>query len=508
MQKSEAPSKLIPCLAGGGVVICSSSVHATATQVVMQVPDALPLSVVIYYTFAATLFVIYTLAMSVSRFWSGLAYSGYGVLMLSLVGAMDGTIAYLINGTNWIMLDAPLFIAALAIAYGFVHVAMRIPAAHWAARGKPVIVGLAAFGLLLIPAYWIIGDMPLLYAIVNLLLVVMVFSQVLAAGTAPAIATTGYRVAYFWPLIIGIALVVLYAVDLGGGSFSRATVDQINRTLILGHLLHLMLLACLLLVEEVRAKQAAEQKALQAGRQAAEASLALERTQHEFERVQRLAADRSRTLATASHDLKQPIAALRMALVSSKEDSESGNTQRISDAIDYLDQLAGSYLSEGRQGIDVEQQPEDAVDQAQEQVGLDLIAQTVAAMFQHEADAQGVEIRVRASPTTVLTNPLALTRALSNAVANVLAHAGASKILIGSRRTGGRVSIEVLDNGRGMDAAAIDRVTQYGVRGEDSQGSGLGLGIVAALAEEHDWTFKFDSHPGKGTVLRLALPMA
>ena len=106
----------------------------------------------------------------------------------------------------------------------------------------------------------------------------------------------------------------------------------------------------------------------------------------------------------------------------------------------------------------------------------------------------------------MLTNPLALTRALSNAVANVLAHAGATKVLIGSRRAGDRVSIEVLDNGRGMETAELERATELRERGKDSQGSGLGLAIVAALAQEHNWDLQLDSNPGRGTALRLALP--
>ena len=426
--------------------------------------------------------------------------------MLSLVGAMDGTIAYLINGTNWIMIDAPLFIASVTLAYGFIHIGLRIPQTHWAARTKPLIYSLAGFALLLIPAYWLIANMPLLYAIVNLMLVVMVFAQVLAAGTSPLISSTGYRAAYFGPLLLGVALVVLYAVDLGGGNFSRATVDQINRLLILGHLMHLMLLACLLLVDSVKEKQVAEQKAVEAAQEAAEASLALKQSQHEFEKVQQLAADRSRALATASHDLKQPIAALRMALASSAEDPTLGKAQQIGDAIDYLDQLAGSYLSEGRDGIDADEQETKHGEPGKEPVGVDLIAQTVAAMFQHEAEAAGLEIRVRASSDEVLTNPLALTRALSNAVANVLAHAQASKVLIGSRRAGDRVRVEVLDNGRGMNESEIDKATQLRARGENSQGSGLGLAIVAALAQEHDWLFQLDSTPGRGTAIRLALP--
>ena len=472
----------------------------------MQVPDSLPLSVVTYYTFAVTLVVIYSLVMGIARSWSGLAYSGYGLLMLILVGAMDGTIAYLINGTNWIMIEAPLFIASITIAYGFTHVAVRLPEAHWARRGRPLLYALSGFALLLIPAYWLIADMALLYAVVNVMIVVMVFSQLLAAGTYQATSSTRYRAAFYWPLLVGIALIVLYAVDLGGASFSRATVDQINRLLILGHLLHLMLLACLLLIDETKAKQEAEQKAALAAQEAAEANLALQRSQHEYEKVQQLAADRSRTLATASHDLKQPIAALRMALAASAEDATLGKAEQIGNAIDYLDQLASSYLSEGREGIDAMDQETKSAPQSHEQVGLDLIAQTVAAMFKEEAEAAGLEVRVRASADEVLTNPLALTRALSNAVANVLAHAGATKVLIGSRRAGDRVSIEVLDNGRGMETAELERATELRERGKDSQGSGLGLAIVAALAQEHNWDLQLDSNPGRGTALRLALP--
>ena len=63
MGKIAASTTTFSTLAGIGLLLCSAAAHAT-----MEVPTSLPLSVVIYYTFALTFVAIYTLAMGVTRF--------------------------------------------------------------------------------------------------------------------------------------------------------------------------------------------------------------------------------------------------------------------------------------------------------------------------------------------------------------------------------------------------------------------------------------------------------
>ncbi len=483
----------------------------------MEVPEQLSLGVIAYYTFAVTLLVVYVTGMFLAGARRELAYGAYGALMLLLISCMDGTVSFLLGFDNWLMTDAPLFIGAVTAAFGFIHVGLRLQAGHWLFRTRSIMFALGGLALALIPAYWL-TDVGPLFALLNVLLVLMVFAQAFAANSGATYMLGRFQATRVLPVVLGLTLVLLYGVDLSGGNFSRATVDQINRALILAHLVHVMLIASVLVIAQVRAKDAAELNALRESRRAAEASLALERSQRDFERAQRLARDRSRQLASASHDIKQPIAALRAALPSSADDASgvsSNQVRRLQDAINYLDGLAGTYLTSGTDGMDAHHaesgvapvsQGREQDDPDVEEVAAALIVRTVATLFEEEARAQGVLLRHRAVDAVARVNPLALTRSLSNLVSNALAHARCSRLMVVARYDRAGVRFEVRDNGIGMSTSEAEAALQLRARGEQSSGAGLGLAIVGALAEEQGWEFKLLTQPKLGTRITLTVP--
>ncbi|MCB1645354.1 MAG: sensor histidine kinase [Pseudomonadales bacterium] len=208
---------------------------------------------------------------------------------------------------------------------------------------------------------------------------------------------------------------------------------------------------------------------------------ARERIRLEEENLERAhaVAEMDRRLATASHDIGQPIYALRLALLALRRKTTDDSTFRQLDkTLDEMEMLLQENLS-GDHSL---------TDDVPATYG-DLVA-SVAAVFRPEADSRGVEIRVADCRLTVPVNQVApLRRIVQNLIANSLKHSGGSKMLVGIRRDQQGVRIEMLDNGRGMP-----------VSGESSPtaGSGLGLSIIREICADHQWRFDVLNPAGPG----------
>ena len=128
--------------------------------------------------------------------------------------------------------------------------------------------------------------------------------------------------------------------------------------------------------------------------------------------------------------------------------------------------------------------------------------------FTAEAEAKGLSLRCRGSDEWVRSDPMLLERMLRNLLANAVRYTARGGIVIGSRRRGVTLWIEVWDSGIGIAAAqqadVFDEFVQVGNRQRDrEQGLGLGLAIVrrlGALLELRSW-------PGRGSVFRIGVPV-
>ncbi len=234
----------------------------------------------------------------------------------------------------------------------------------------------------------------------------------------------------------------------------------------------------------------------------AETSRNLLETERNYTRARELAALRQRQLATASHDLRQPLMSLRMTFDGLASDMKPEIKSRLNEAFDYLNSLATGYVDES-----VEDAPDDETfeDAKPETYALFVPLGTVEQMFEGEAQAKGLGLRV--IPSTAQTNaaPIALMRIVTNLVSNALKYTDRGAVLVGVRR-GDPLRILVVDSGPGMNNEDIAKFRQAYAKGDTSQGHGLGLSVCFALAEENDMTLTVTSTPGKGTCFSLALP--
>lgn len=473
----------------------------------LDVPAQLSTLDIVFYTFTLTCIVFFSGMMVLLRAYTWLTYTLYGFLAVALIAALDGTLAYLFDGDVWWMGYAPLLIGAVTVGYGYLHIAYRIDSAHWLARTRSMFVVYGVLGLLLLPGYFLLPSMVPLYATLNTLMLLMFAGQALPPVTWRSLSRTQHRVAIIWPVLTATIAISIYGVHFAGSGLSRQLLDSVNRGVLFLHLAHMFVFVGFVVSDELRQRRQAQQDAQLAARKAAEAALALERSERDYERARRVVADRTQRLATASHDLKQPIAALRQTISQMQDKDQNPQSQRIMDAIDYLDQLAGTYLDLGNHELDNHDQELARDATGKESVPIGLILETVASMFNQEAQAVGCEINIKHDDQHIHVVPLALTRALSNLLGNALAHSGGQRIDITAKRESDLMHIEISDNGCGMPAHWEDELLELRAKGVDSSGSGLGLPIVRALAEQYKWQLNIRSEPESGTQVRLTIPL-
>ena len=219
---------------------------------------------------------------------------------------------------------------------------------------------------------------------------------------------------------------------------------------------------------------------------------------------------KSRFLAAASHDLRQPVHALSL-FTAALQRTEMGQKAReivdhIQHAVAALDGLFGALLnvSELDAGIVVARP-----------VPLPLapLLERLAREQAGEAAEKGLVLRLVPSAAWVLADPVLLERVLRNLISNAVRHTVQGRVVIGCRGQAGARRIEVWDTGPGIPEALQERVFeefyQHGNPERDrSKGLGLGLAIVRRLSAIMGAALTMRSVPGQGSCFAITVPGA
>ncbi len=198
---------------------------------------------------------------------------------------------------------------------------------------------------------------------------------------------------------------------------------------------------------------------------------------------------KSHFLAAASHDLRQPtqalglfIATLRaMAKKPQLRGEEVGHiASRLQMAMEGLGRLLNGLL-------DVSRLEAGAVEVTLAPMPVQDVLTQVQNAFAGPAQAKGLKLKVVPSRLWVESDPVVLARIVSNLVANAVRYTERGKVLVGCRRRGDRVEIQVMDTGIGIAedqrARIFEEFYQVGEGARDGeQGLGLGLAIVQGSA--------------------------
>ncbi|MEL6831185.1 MAG: MFS domain-containing histidine kinase, partial [Pseudomonadota bacterium] len=219
--------------------------------------------------------------------------------------------------------------------------------------------------------------------------------------------------------------------------------------------------------------------------------------EREYARVREVASRHKAQLSSTSHDIRQPIAALKSALTSEAANLSAPFLTQVDQVIAYLERLTKEYTPQSehvRSGEDPDA----------EAYPVDVVLRAIEDMFENQAAETGTKLVVAQSERQTRIPALALIRATSNLVSNALNHAQAKLVCVdvaGENYT----ELVVSDDGIGMDAATLADALNRGSKGQASNGAGLGLSIIQELADRHGFEFLIDSAQNKGTTATLRI---
>ena len=218
---------------------------------------------------------------------------------------------------------------------------------------------------------------------------------------------------------------------------------------------------------------------------------------------------KSKFLAAASHDLRQPVQAM-MLFQSALEERLDGHPafpllKSLGEAMGGLRMLLDSLLDVSRldAGLIVPTPVDMPVGPLLERLGAE---------YQPQAAAKELRLRVVPSGATIRSDPALLERILRNLIENALRYTERGGVLIGCRRQGGNLHIDVIDTGIGIQPDKHEEIFeeffQVGNPERDrSKGLGLGLAVVRRLARLLGYRIELRSLPGRGSMFRVEVPV-
>ncbi|UVL63409.1 hybrid sensor histidine kinase/response regulator [Pseudomonas sp. B21-032] len=224
------------------------------------------------------------------------------------------------------------------------------------------------------------------------------------------------------------------------------------------------------------------------------------------------AANRSKDkyLAAASHDLLQPLNAARLLISTLRERSLAASEQQLVERAHQALEGAEDLLTDL---LDISRLDQAAIKPDLDLYRLDEVLAPLASEFQPVAEAAGLSLRLRSARLAVRTDLRLLTRILRNFLSNACRYTEHGSILLGARRRGEYLRLEVWDSGRGIAADRLQSIflefNQLDVgRAADRKGVGLGLAIVERIARILDYPVQVRSWPGRGSVFSIDVPLS
>lgn len=235
-----------------------------------------------------------------------------------------------------------------------------------------------------------------------------------------------------------------------------------------------------------------------------------EQLAEQVELVELASQEKTRFLAAASHDLRQPLHAIALCSAVLEISLRNGPDHDTADRLLKSIHLLGNSFDAM---LDISRLDAGTVQAAVAPTPLQSVFEALNGVFSEQADERGLELRVRSTPLWVYTDANLLQRMLENLAANALKYTPQGGVVVVARQRQEKVWIDVRDTGIGMAPDQIKRIFdefyQVNNPGRDrSKGLGIGLSIVDRLSRLLGHPILVRSREGRGSLFRLVLPSA
>ncbi len=219
--------------------------------------------------------------------------------------------------------------------------------------------------------------------------------------------------------------------------------------------------------------------------------------------------EKTRFVASAAHDLRQPLHALGMFCATLdqrlQDTPERPLVRNMMSAIESLEDSFGAMLDISRLDAGV-------VQPLPQTFPIRDIFRRLYQQFGGDAEARNLALRFRATRRVVQSDPLLLERVLANLVQNALRYTRNGGVLVTARRYRGAVALEVWDTGPGIADDKKEMIFRefYQIDNPErdrSRGLGMGLAIVQRICHLLEHPLDLRSRVGKGSVFRVVVPV-
>src|SRR5262245_28600903 len=229
------------------------------------------------------------------------------------------------------------------------------------------------------------------------------------------------------------------------------------------------------------------------------------------ENAERANQSKTRFLAAASHDVLQPLNAahLSMSALADLQTTDEGRklVRQVERSLETMDDLLRTLL-------DISKLDAGVVRPDVTSVALEPVFSALRSDFQPLADKKGLRLRIRPTGLSVRSDRTLLSRILQNIVSNALRYTMKGGVVVGARRRGAKVIVDLADTGFGIPDDQREAIYEEFHRGPiathgelSGGGLGLGLSIVKRMVDALGHRISFRSVVGRGTVFRLELPI-
>lgn len=495
----------------GGITI-SILLLMFSTDVLSQTVAAVPQPWdYIFYTFACCSVVFASFVILAYKEYRWFYYVLLSALLVIHAASMDGTLAYFVltsfhlENEGFVLWVVPFLLTTSIACYGHLLTAMQIESTHRLAKLKQVfiVMGIAA-GVLTCSAFYWLGSLSLaeMWVPANILFFTMVISQFL-----PPLTWLNYdpKLRFFirmYPIIIAVCLTVGFSY-LFLNDASQKAFNAFYRVILLLVASFSLIIVIWQAFHSRHRKEIAEKQTAIAAKKEAETKLELMKAEQAYNDALSAATKHRSQLVAVSHDLKQPVTALRSA-VERLTMGKGVNAENLILAIDYIDSLSRNYVSQHNESVHLGE----VKSKEKEKVSTTMLMGVLRKMFADEAKERNILIRFYSAEYQVLIEPLSTMRIMTNLINNALTHSNGSKMLVGFRSKGQQLIFQVHDNGLGVSRVMQPNMLLNGWKGDESSGEGLGLSIVSEQCKAQAMEFKLESTEGKGTSVFVVMQKA